>query len=95
MSHQASYWALEQTCSTATEKAILMVIASYVGPDGCCYPGQDTLARQACCSVKSVERALQAFEDRGWLTRTARRRKDGSRTSDLLELTLAPNRGGR
>lgn len=91
MSHQASYWALEQTCSTATEKAILMVIASYVGPDGCCYPGQDTLARQACCSVKSVERALQAFEDRGWLTRTARRRKDGSRTSDLLELTLAPN----
>ncbi|GLK49508.1 hypothetical protein GCM10017620_24810 [Brevundimonas intermedia] len=91
MSHQASHWALEQACATATEKAILMVLASYVGTDGSCYPGQDTIARQACCSVKSVERALQAFEERGWLIRTARRRKDGSRTSDLLELTLASN----
>lgn len=91
MSHQASHWALEQSCATATEKAILMVLASYVGADGSCYPGQDTIARQACCSVKSVERALQAFEERGWLARTPRRRKDGSRTSDLLELKLAPN----
>lgn len=91
MSHQASYWALEQSCATATEKAILMVLASYVGADGTCYPGQDTIARQACCSVKSVERALQAFEERGWLERTPRRRKDGSRTSDLLELKLAAN----
>jgi len=91
MSHQASHWALEQSCATATEKAILMVLASYVGVDGTCYPGQDTIARQACCSVKSVERALQAFEERGWLERTPRRRKDGSRTSDLLELKLAAN----
>lgn len=91
MSHQASHWALEQSCATATEKAILMVLASYVGADGTCYPGQDTIARQACCSVKSVERALQAFEERGWLDRTPRRRKDGSRTSDLLELKLAAN----
>ncbi len=91
MSYHASQWAIDQTCGSGTEKAILMVLASYVGSDGTCYPRQDTIARQACCSVKSVERALQAFEDRGWLGRTPRRRRDGSRTTDLLELRLAPN----
>ena len=91
MSVQASTWAIEQECATATEKAVLLVIASYAGPDGSCYPGQETIARQACCSVKTVERSLAAFEERGWITRQHRQRRDGSRTSDLIHLPLAPN----
>lgn len=97
MSVQAITWALDQTCATATEKAILLVLANYVGADGTCYPGQDTIATQACCSLKSVERALAAFEDRGWIERRARRRRDGSRTSDLIDFvaTSAPDRVGK
>lgn len=91
MSVQASSWAIEQVCDTPAEKAVLMVIAAYAGADGTCYPGQDTIARQACCSVKTVERVLKTFAARGWLERTERRRRDGSRTSDLLHLCMAPN----
>jgi hypothetical protein len=87
VSYQASAWAVAQKCESGTEKAILLVLAAYIGADGTCYPGQDTLADQACCSVKSVERALKAFEDRGWIKRTVRRRRDGSRTSDLVSFT--------
>ena len=87
MSYQASAWAVAQKCESGTEKAILLVLASYIGPDGTCFPGQDTLADQACCSVKSVERALKSFEDKGWISRSVRRRKDGSRTSDLVTFT--------
>lgn len=84
MSVQAITWALDQTCATATEKAVLLVVANYVGPDGTTFVGQETISEQACCSVKTVERALSAFEKAGWITRERRHRKDGSRTSDLI-----------
>ena len=84
MSVQAITWALDQACATATEKAVLLVVANYVGPDGTTWVGQETIAAQACCSVKTVERALSAFETAGWIERERRNRKDGSRTSDLI-----------
>ncbi len=84
MSVQAITWALEQTCATATEKAVLLVVANYVGPDGTTFVGQETISEQACCSIKTVERALAAFEKSGWIERERRHRKDGSRTSDLI-----------
>jgi len=91
VSFHATTWAIDQACETATEKAVLLVVASYAGADGACFPSQDTIARQACCSVKSVERALATFETRGWITRQHRQRRDGSRTSDLIHLTLSAN----
>lgn len=84
MSVQAITWALEQACSTATEKAVLLVVANYVGPDGTTFVGQETIAAQACCSVKTVERSLSAFEALGWIIRERRHRRNGSRTSDLI-----------
>lgn len=84
MSVQAITWALDQACATATEKAVLLVVANYVGPDGTTFVGQETISEQACCSVKTVERALSAFEKAGWITRERRHRRDGSRTSDLI-----------
>lgn len=84
MSVQAITWALDQVCATATEKAVLLVVANYVGPDGTTFVGQETIATQACCSVKTVERSLAAFEEAGWIERERRHRKNGSRTSDLI-----------
>lgn len=91
MSYQASTWAIEQMCDTATEKAVLLIIASYAGPDGTLFPSQETISRQACCSIKTVERALRVFQDRGWIERTERRRRDGSRTSDLIFMAKVAN----
>lgn len=90
MSVQAITWALDQCCATATEKAVLLVVANYIGPDGTTWVGQETIATQACCSVKTVERALSAFETAKWITRERRHRKDGSRTSDLI-VSHGPN----
>ena len=84
MSVQAITWALDQSCATATEKAVLLVVANYIGPDGTTWVGQETIATQACCSVKTVERSLSSFEKAGWISRERRHRKDGSRTSDLI-----------
>lgn len=95
MSFQATTWAIDQACDTATEKAVLLVVASYAGADGTCYPSQETIARQACCSTKSVERALATFEERGWITRQHRQRRDGSRSSDLIHLSLSSNAEAR
>ena len=88
MSTEALTWAVKAHCQSGNEKAILLVIANYVGADGTCWPGQATIASQACCSEKTVERSLKAFEERGWIERVARRRRDGSRTSDLITLML-------
>ncbi|RYG87372.1 MAG: helix-turn-helix domain-containing protein [Alphaproteobacteria bacterium] len=90
MSVQAITWALDQECKTATDKAVLMVVANYVGPDGTTFVGQETIARQACCSIKTVERALAIFESAGWIVRERRHRRDGSRTSDLI-ISIGPN----
>lgn len=86
MSIEAMNWVMAQDnfCESGSESAILFVIASWAGVDGTCYPSQETIARKASVSTKTVERTLQAFEARGWITRTVRRRKDGSRTSDLI-----------
>lgn len=90
MSWQHTSWAASAPCASAGEKAILLLIASYVGTDGTCYPGQKTIAQQACCSEKTVERALKAFEERGWIERKKRFRQNGSRTSDLIILKAVP-----
>ncbi len=90
MAFEVLNWASTAPCDSATEKAVLLLLASFAGSDGACYPGQETLAQRACCSVKSVERALKAFEKRGWITRAARRRRDGSRTSDLIVICASP-----
>lgn len=86
MSVEATMWALRQKCATATEKAVLLVVANYAGADGMCWPGQATVAAQACCSIKTVERCLARFEELGWILRTRRYREGGYRTSDLIEL---------
>jgi len=86
MSVEATMWALRQRCATATEKAVLLVVANYAGADGMCWPGQATVAAQACCSIKTVERCLARFEEFGWILRTRRYREGGYRTSDLIEL---------
>jgi len=87
MSVQAITWALSFDVETASEKAILLVLANYADGAGVCFPGQENIAKQAACSERTVRRILESFEQRGIITRIERRRRDGSRTSDSIFLT--------
>lgn len=86
MSIQAINWAIDFEASNSSEKSILLVLANYVGGDGRCYPGQQNIGKQACCSERTVREVLRSLEERGIIRREQRRRKDGSRTSDIIVL---------
>lgn len=87
MSVQAITWALSFDVESASEKAILLVLANYADGAGVCFPGQENIAKQAACSERTVRRVLESFEERGVIARVERRRRDGSRTSDSIALT--------
>lgn len=87
MSIQAMQWALSFEAENATEKAILLVIANYSDGNGRSYPGQQNIAVQASSSERTVRRVLESLEARGIIAREERRRKDGSRTSDIIVLS--------
>lgn len=86
MSIQAINWAISFEADNATEKSVLFVLANYADGDGICHPGQQNIAKQAACSERSVRRVLDGLEGRGVIRREVRRRKDGSRTSDIIVL---------
>lgn len=88
MSVQAITWALGVECVSATEKAVLLVLANYADEAGRCWPSQKTVAKQACTSERTVRRMIRDLEARGILAREQRRRSDGSRSTDVIALAL-------
>lgn len=86
MSVQAISWAMAFEAESATEKAVLFVLANFADGNGACYPGQQNVAKLAACSERSVRRVMDSLEDRRVIVREERRREDGSRTSDSITL---------
>lgn len=86
MSFEAMKRAMEIKCSSATEKAILLVLAEHADEDGGCWPSQARIAERACASDRTVRTVLAAFEKRGLIKREEHRRSDGSRAADRLKL---------
>lgn len=72
----------------AAAKNVLNVIATYADPQGVCHPGQDELAAATGYGERAVRLALSRLEAAGYLTRQARYRRDGSRTTDEIRLRL-------
>lgn len=53
---------------TATEKAVGLAVAKHADHNGSsCYPSQATIAAEAGCGLRTVQRALGALEAAGWL----------------------------
>ena len=70
MSVQAITWALDFRVRSATEKAILLVLANYANEYGISWPSQPTLAEQSACTERTVRRTvLQQLEARGVVRR--------------------------
>ena len=88
MSVQAISWALGAKCISASEKAVLFVLANYADEHGKCWPSQRTVAAQACVSERTVRRVMADMEARSLISREMRSRHDGSRQSDITILSL-------
>ncbi len=99
MSVEAIKWAFDFDAKNSSEKAILLALANYADGEGRCFPGQESLAKKAACSDRTVRTVLADLEERGIIVREERRRDDGYRTSDnilIVPLSTSPeNSSGR
>lgn len=88
MSLQAIVWALDQKVP-AIAKLVLISIGNCADKDGAnAFPGQKTIAEDACLSERAVRYWIKWLEDGGWLSRERRRRANGSRSSDSYTLHI-------
>lgn len=88
MSIEALNWAFDFEAKSSSEKAVLLALANYVGGDGRCHPGQESIAKKASCTDRTVRTVLADLEERGIIARERRERQDGSRTSDTIILLV-------
>jgi hypothetical protein len=86
VSIQAMNWARGVPGLAMAPKFALVMLANYADDCGVCWPEQETLAQDCACSERTIRSALSALEDAGLIARQARRRKDGSRRSDVFLL---------
>lgn len=71
-----------------SEKLVLLVLANYADEGGCAYPSHRRLADETGLSDRTILTVMKTLEARGLLFRKERRRPDGSRSSDLITLTM-------
>lgn len=87
MSTKAIGWAWDQNTGSPAAKVVLVALAEHVDMTSWQgYPSVKRLAEICEISPRSVQRHLRELEHRGFITRTQRRRENGSRTSDLYTL---------
>src|SRR5690606_12470758 len=82
----AMTWAVDAPINKPTAKLALVCLADHADEHGACFPSQKALAERVGVSDRALRDALAWLEENGFLTRTARHRKDGSRTSDSYQL---------
>ena len=88
MSVQAITAAFAVQGVTPSEKLLLLALANYADADGECWPSQATLTHDTGLSERTIRTALASLEGAGLVSRERRNRPNGSRTSDLITLTL-------
>lgn len=81
-------WAWRQAL-TPTLKLVLMALADAADDQGVCWPSVSTLAKKCTVSTRTVQRSLRYLIDSELLIAEARRRRDGSSTSNRYRLLIA------
>lgn len=79
-------WVWDLDGLKAGPKFVLLALADFADEEGSCFPGQEKIASRVACSVDTVARSIRTLEDLGLLSRTARRKEGGYRTSDRFTL---------
>lgn len=77
-----------------SEKLLLLALANYADEHGRSYPSQKRLAGDTGLSERTIRRLLAEMADAGLLARKERTRSDGSRSSDIITLTLPTQMSG-
>lgn len=89
MSYQALSWASEIKTGSPTRKAVLLALSNYAGWANTCWHSQKAIAEGTELSVRSVARAMDDLEAMGLIKRKRQHRKDGTRTTDLIEVMVS------
>src|SRR5437016_5469423 len=91
MSWQATAWAVEQTTGSPGAKLMLLTLANYADDTGCCWPSQETLARDTEQSLDSVQRYLKKLEKLNLIRKVTRPMGPGrwSSRTYFLPITVA------
>jgi hypothetical protein len=85
-------WASDQDTSTMADKTVLLALAYHCNDrDGgnLCFPGQETIARFARCSVDTVQRALSRLEAGGYIKIEKACDSNGQRLFDRYRLMFS------
>jgi Helix-turn-helix domain len=88
MSWEATAWAKKQITGSTSRKAVLLVIADYASHDGECWPSRELIAEDSEMSVDSVDRALKALEDEGFIFIERGTRRGPYQGTNLYRLNL-------
>jgi DNA-binding MarR family transcriptional regulator len=89
MSVQAIAAAFRAVCPSSSAKLALLAISNFADEDGVAWPSQGRLAADTGLAERTVRRALEQLEEAGLIRREERRRRDGSRSSDLIFILAA------
>lgn len=81
-------WAKRQQTGSQGAKSVLRAIADYADEDGCCWPSQRQISLDCEMSISSVARHLTSLEAAGFMAREVRLRDNGSRSSDMIRLSM-------
>ncbi|MCP5015385.1 MAG: helix-turn-helix domain-containing protein [Ketobacter sp.] len=87
MSFQAMTWAISKTTEKSVDKLLLLLLANYANEKMECWPAQETLAKDMCCSVRTVHDAMKRLEASKLIHRTPRHVSGSGRKSDIIKLT--------
>jgi hypothetical protein len=79
---------MSQKVGSPTGKILLLCLANYADDEWKCWPSQSTISEETEVSERATRDWLEKLEAAGFISRTRRTRKDGSRTSDLIHLNV-------
>jgi hypothetical protein len=89
VSWEAEGWAWELDIPT-NEKIVLLALANWANGDGFCYPGQQSIAKRASVSERTVRTLLDRLIERGYVQRSRRSDASGRRMTDGYQLVRNP-----
>jgi hypothetical protein len=88
MCFRATRWARKEKTGSVYNKIVLLVLAEAADKKGECFLSQREIANRAECSMRKVRDALNKLEAWGLLYRKPRKRKGGSRSTDMISLSF-------